>query len=483
MDPSDRPHSDHDTHWSRRQVIVRGGALAAALLSGAACDGFGGCGDNGRERRADDDAKPGGPSDTDLRSQDTSGAASVAPARPDTAEPPQEFSSWQDVRDQFDATTDVVHMAGLLLATHPKPVREAIERHRRRLNDNPAGYLTQHWGLPDDHHNEEGEGKTRRAAARYLDMDHSDIALTENTTTGLATVYNGIAIREDQEVVSAHWNHWATEGSIDYRAQKVGFEVRRPALFDSHDEIDSQQLVDRLVDELTEHTRIVAVTWVHSISGLKLPVAEIGRRISKLNERRDAADRIIYCIDGVHGLGVEDAVMDDFECDFFIAGCHKWLFGPRGTGIIAAAPDAWQFAVPTIPSFSGSTTPGRRYTPGGFHAFEHRWALAQAFEFHLAIGKERVAERIHALTAQLIEGLDEMDHARLRTPTDPELTAGIITLEVDGHGTWEVLGHLERRGIVASITPEDAPIPRLSPGLLNDHDDIDTVLRAVAELT
>ena len=29
-------------------------------------------------------------------------------------------------------------------------------------------------------------------------------------------------------------------------------------------------------------------------------------------------------------------------------------------------------------------------TPGGYHSFEHRWALGEAFRFHLAIGKQRV---------------------------------------------------------------------------------------------
>ena len=470
--------------WTRRQVILRGGALAAALIAGAsACDHLG-C-DDRRERRAGEDtaandARGGEAADT----TDTAGAVdTVATPRPDATEPPREFAGWREVRDEFVATPDLVHMAGLLIATHPKRVREAIERHQRGLNENPAGYLTDNWGLPQEHHDDEGEGKAMRAAAEYLQMDHSDIALTENTTTGLATVYNGIEIRKDQEVVSGHWNHWATEGSLDYRAQKTGFEVRRPSLFESYQEVTEQQLVDRLIAEINDKTRIVAVTWVHSISGLKLPIGEMGRRIEELNEGRESADRIIYCVDGVHGLGVEDAVMDDFHCDFFIAGCHKWLFGPRGTGIIAASSDAWAHAVPTIPSFSGSTTQGRRFTPGGFHAWEHRWALAEAFKFHQAIGKRRVQERIHALAAHLIEGLAEMNHVQLRTPKDPALSSGIVTFEVDGQGTYDVTGHLREQGIVASATPEDVPIPRLSPGLLNDHDEIDKVLEAVSELS
>ena len=40
-------------------------------------------------------------------------------------------------------------------------------------------------------------------------------------------------------------------------------------------------------------------------------------------------------------------------------------------------------------------------TPGGFHSFEHRWALAEAFAFHRAIGKRRVADRTRELATDL----------------------------------------------------------------------------------
>ncbi|MFW6057621.1 MAG: aminotransferase class V-fold PLP-dependent enzyme, partial [Persicimonas sp.] len=334
-----------------------------------------------------------------------------------------------------------------------------------------------------ERHDEEGERRVRRAAGRYLDMSHENIALTESTTTGLVTVYNGIRIREDQEVLTGHWNHWATEGTLEYRSQKAGFDIRNARLFDTLDDsVTPEQLTDRLIDEIAPNTRIVAVTWVHSDTGLKLPIADIGERIQAINRDRSDDDRILFCIDGAHGLGVEDAVMEDFNCDFFVAGCHKWLFGPRGTGIIAATPQAWAQAIPTVPSFSGDTTQGRRFTPGGFHAFEHRWALEQAFDFHLDIGKDRVEQRIHALAEHLIDGLSQLDHVDLRTPTNPELHAGIVSFAVDDMGPFEVTSQLDLDGIVASTTPGDLILARLSPGLLNTHEHVEDVLGAISRM-
>src|SRR5262249_51520403 len=161
---------------------------------------------------------------------------------------------------------------------------------------------------------------------------------------------------------------------------------------------------------------------------------------------------VLLCIDGVHGLGVEDVRLEELGCDFFIAGCHKWLFGPRGTGLIWGHPRAWPVAHVMIPSFSrqsyrswlqGIPPPAARggamMTPGGFHSFEHRWALGEAFQFHQAIGKARIAARIHALNRQLKEGLAEMDHITLHTPVAENLSAGIVCFEVAGLSPEQVV--------------------------------------------
>jgi selenocysteine lyase/cysteine desulfurase len=149
---------------------------------------------------------------------------------------------------------------------------------------------------------------------------------------------------------------------------------------------------------------------VHSSTGVKLPAGEIAAALAEVNASRDAGDRILFGLDAVHGLGAETPGPVELGCDVFIAGTHKWLFGPRGTGIVWVRRDAWDRMTAVIPTFSGpsfgnwfdnGSAPfvfGLDGTPGGFHSFEHRWALTDAFEFHQAIGKDRVAAS-HSLWA------------------------------------------------------------------------------------
>jgi isopenicillin-N epimerase len=143
-----------------------------------------------------------------------------------------------------------------------------------------------------------------------------------------------------------------------------------------------------------------------------------------INLSRSEEDQALLCVDGLHGFGVEDFTVSDLGCDFFIAGSHKWIFGPRGTGLIWGNPRAWRTVMATIPTMGSlwrhvpreELIPSAWMTPGGFHAFEHRWALTEAFRFHMQIGKAKVTARIHELNRQCREGLAKMHHVKLQTP-------------------------------------------------------------------
>src|SRR4051794_12248279 len=59
--------------------------------------------------------------------------------------PPDEVSldTWDDVRAQFALSDEYVHLSAMLIASHPKPLRDAIEAHRRGMDASPLTYLFQ----------------------------------------------------------------------------------------------------------------------------------------------------------------------------------------------------------------------------------------------------------------------------------------------------------------------------------------------------
>jgi selenocysteine lyase/cysteine desulfurase len=413
-----------------------------------------------------------------------SGSSIAAAATPDSGA--IEAGDWVALRNLFPLTRDYIQLSTFLLASHPKPVSDEIDRHRRGLDENPSDYWHEHFETID--------GEVSAAAARYMGGQGRQIALTDSTTMGLGLVYSGLKLRPGDEILQTTHDHYSTDLSLANRAERTGAKVRRISLYEDPATISEDSIVSNLQKSISDSTQVVAVTWVHSSTGVKLPLRAMADAIGEINQKRAEEDQILFCVDGVHGFGVEDQDVSKLGCDFFIAGTHKWIFGPRGTGVIWGNDSAWQQSVSVIPSFSASynvwlgletqdnVPVGEHMTPGGFHSFEHRWALPAAFDLHLQLNKARVQARIHQLNTQTKEGLAKMPHVKLYTPKSSELSSGLVCFDVDGVDAGEVVARMHNKGIIMSSTPYRASYPRFAPSLLNNENEIDRALAGIAAM-
>jgi len=183
--------------------------------------------------------------------------------------------------------------------------------------------------------------------------------------------------------------------------------------------------------------------------------------------------------------------------DAFSAGTHKWMFGPRGTGFVWARPEVWSVMRPFMPSTSSAElffawaggkppeAPARAnwFSPGGFQAFEHHWAVPEAFAFHQAIGPQRITERIHALNTEVREGLASMSHVTLYTPRAAELASGMVCFDVRGMTQQQVVRRLfERHGILGTTTPYAQSFARVSFGIQNTPEEVEQTLAAIRDM-
>jgi selenocysteine lyase/cysteine desulfurase len=403
-----------------------------------------------------------------------------------------DLSDWNAVRAQFAVDKTYLHFSSFFIASHPKPVRDAIEDYRKTLDANP--YLTVDRRMFTDTDNL--QLKIRDDLSGYLGAQRDEIALTGNTTTSLAIVYHGLQLEPGDEILTTTHDHYSHHESIRFTAERQGATTRRVALYDRASEANPNQMADRLRTAIKPATRVVGLTWVHSSTGVRLPIPALAQVVKDANRGRDEKRRILLVVDGVHGLGCVEPKAAELGADYFCAGTHKWMFAPRGTGIVWAKADRWALLRPTIPTFAtldawnwwmnGETTPRTMtsydITPGGFQAYEHQWATSAAFRFHEAIGRPRIAARIRALNDQCKAGLASIKTVRLHTPRDPELSAGICCFEVDGVKSDEVVNKLLEQKIIASTSPYKESYARLAPSLLNDPAEVDTALRAVRQI-
>src|SRR4051812_5483363 len=178
--------------------------------------------------------------------------------------------SWDDVRAQFALDRGSHHFATWLLAAHPRPVRDAIAGYRDLLDRDPTVVYDQEQPRDD---------ASRRAAAEFLGARPDEVALTDSTTMGLGLVYGGLELGAGDEVLTTVHDHYATTESLRLRALRTGARVRRIALFSNARRASEDEIVSRLRSGLRPGTAVVALTWVHSSTGMKLPIASLAAMV------------------------------------------------------------------------------------------------------------------------------------------------------------------------------------------------------------
>ncbi|MFD0741295.1 aminotransferase class V-fold PLP-dependent enzyme [Phytohabitans flavus] len=263
-------------------------------------------------------------------------AAAPAPA----GAPPLIPTDWASVRAQFAISREIAHLSTYVFASHPAPVRESIERHRTGLDADAISYLHENEVRLDE--------RVAVAAADYLDARLDDIAFTDSATMGLGLLYSGLRLAPGDEVLTTEHDFYATHESLRLRAERDGVTVRRVRLYADPATASTDEIVGSLTRAVTGRTKVVALTWVHSSTGVKLPIRAIADALRGRG--------VLLCVDGVHGFGAEDASPGDLGCDFLVSGCHKWLLGPRGTGLVWGSASGWASFAPLIPRSTGAAS-------------------------------------------------------------------------------------------------------------------------------
>lgn len=391
-------------------------------------------------------------------------------------------------RQHFDLDYQYSHLSLGMLAPHPRSVQEAVSIHREGFNKNPTLYYR---------NKDKYENLALEAAARYLCTSPKQIALTESTTMGLFLVYGGLKLGSEDEILTTVHEHYAALEILRFRELSDGVQVRKIRLYEQGREAGASSIVEKICNAISDKTRVLALTWVHSCSGVKIPLREIAQLVSEINRGRDPKSKILICVDGLHGFGIEDSTPKSLGCDFFISGCHKWLFGPRGTGLVWGKEEAWESVSPKITSFKleafwpwyksllpeDSCPRAWLCSPGGFQAYEHRWALSAAFDFHDRIGKSRIQNHIHSAAQYLKKATRAIPGVFLHTPSGSELSSGIVCFEIKNLSPDNVVEDLLNKGIITGQTPYRHSLNRFMPSIVNNREDLDrgiSALRALA---
>jgi len=320
--------------------------------------------------------------------------------------------------------------------------------------------------------NENIPSQVCRAIASYIGGDPQDIALTQNTTTGLALLYHGLPLREGDEILTTTHDHYGITSPF---AWPPGVAERPGARF--RFSIPTTRFAGRNRATRSQGNRTKNARCGCDMGALQQrcppSIARIAESIADANRGREQNDRVLLIVDGVHGLGVEDPKITALGCDAFAAGTHKWMFGPRGTGFVWAKPAVWQKMRPvfrvsfarTFRSLEQEHAPQAPARAASFHrrlsGFRTLFCVAGSRSFSPG-HRARSNHGAHTRVERSNEGgtCADAEYSALHTARRESFGRNGC-FDVKGTKPQQVVKHLLDQRIVASTTPYRVSYARL----------------------
>jgi selenocysteine lyase/cysteine desulfurase len=390
--------------------------------------------------------------------------------------------NWDDVRNQFPALEDKTFLDAACVSLAPRRAVEAIQDFLESTLYCPERSSTEHHIVMD-----ELRARLRPVAARLINADDEEMAIVESTTQGLSFAASAISLEAGDRVLLCDLEFLQLAVPWCQLKDQIGIEI------DVVPNRNGVVSVDDIRERITARTKLLAVSSVQWCNGFKCDLDTL----SELCRKKD----IWLVVDAVQQLGALPIDIQKTPVDILMAGGHKWLNAPFGTGILYVcrerasslkAPLAgylsveppeggWghYFQTPTITPLRDYrfVDEARRFEIGGTANYPGAIGLAASLELVHEIGQERIAARILELTDYLIEELQKR-HIDVITPTDANHRSGIVTFSVgSADENVAMMEHLlDHRVLVSVRYTSGVGGVRVSCHYYNTPDDIDRLL-------
>jgi selenocysteine lyase/cysteine desulfurase len=290
--------------------------------------------------------------------------------------------------------------------------------------------------------------ESRGRIAAQLSVSADEIALVRNTSEANNLINNGLPLKTGAEVVVWDQNHPTNNVAWDVRAARYGIAVKRVSTPTSPR--SSSELLDVFERALTPRTRVLSITHVSNLSGIRLPakqLCEMGR-----------ARGLHVHVDGAQTWGAFNVNLRDLGCDSYSASAHKWFLGPREVGLLFVSKERiaeiWPNTV--APGWGEDATPdvvgARKFESLGQRDDAKLAALTTTADFHAAVGHSKVEARVIELATALKAKLKSLE-VPIATPMDPTLSGGVVIVRAAGAKAQEAYQTLDSKfGIAGAAT-------------------------------
>tara|TARA_B100001057_G_scaffold217961_2_gene218114 strand:- start:1012 stop:2262 length:1251 start_codon:yes stop_codon:yes gene_type:complete len=377
-----------------------------------------------------------------------------------------EEAFWLQVRNQFTFTEAAVPMNAANLCPSFRAVTDSVERFTADIDlDCSFNNRAKYTNLLE---------QCRNRLAAQLNVSADELALVRNTSEANNMINNGLPLKAGDEVLLWDQNHPTNNVAWDVRAERFRLNIKRVSTPQAPS--SEQELLDAFIREFRPNTRVLAITQISNISGVRLPVAELASA---------AHDRGIHVhVDGAQSWGALDLDLKKLKVDSFSASAHKWYMGPREVGLLYVKSEHIANLWPSViaPGWGDDSDTdligARKFESLGQRDDAALAALGTAAELHDQLGPKRIEERIRFLAQRLKNGLAE-GNLKLLTPLTERLSHGVCIVKLSRNRGSEISNRLYSDYGIASAPTGGL---RLCPTIYNTTEHVDRAIEGVRTL-
>jgi len=378
---------------------------------------------------------------------------------------------WRLVREQFPLTRERVYLNTGGLGASPYVVIDAVVSRINELERiSEAGHSEQLWS------------SIKQKAATLLGCDAEEIVYTRNATEGINIVCNGLPLKRGDEVITTTHEHVGNAVPWLARQKRDGIALKlfEPSIKSAPENLDR---IDRLI---SKRTRVISVPHATTTTGQILPVKEIAALAKAKN--------LWFFIDGAQAAGMLNFNLHEIGCDAYATSGHKWLLGPKGTGLLYVRKDMLGVIQPMWVGAYSDTGYNLQTGELTFHPTAQRYeygtvsaplfaGLGAAIDFLLKIGMENISARDSELSTALFNGLQKIPHVEILSPLNGAERSAMITFKMKNIDYLKLQSLLAEKYKLRTRGVGEAGINalRMSWHIYNSFEEVTRVLEGMSE--
>ncbi len=321
---------------------------------------------------------------------------------------------WSVIQNSFTVTRGIINLNNGGVSPSPRIVTEALVRYIWQQEDATAYTM---WQLL------EPQSETiRTGLAELFGCDREEIAITRNASESLEVLLMGMDFKSGDEILTTTQDYPRMLTTLRQREQREGLALKLIKI--PIPPKDLNEIVAAFEKGITGRTRLILMAHQVNITGQITPVKAVCDMAR--------AKGIETIVDGAHSFAQFDFKQKDLGCDYFGTSLHKWLYAPKGTGLLYIKKDKIAKIWPMMAAESKQASDIRKFEEIGTHSAAPKLAIGEALLFHNGIGGKRKEARLRYLSRYWMNRLKGLPKVRFNTSFDPQQSCAIANVQIEG---------------------------------------------------